>query len=231
MRGTLLYFNGLLVIISAGFFAYTWLAKSHVEAAAHDYVMTTTIEYGLPLAREAEKLLDNKFVRAALNARQEEAIRSELVRMRTSPRPYLEELVDRNQAKAVANEAFNEKFTAWKKPVVEYYERTLARALLHVRVFALTNIVAACLACVAAYVSRTRIYAELLVISAVLFFAVLFSSLQFFDDETYFRILTNSASLTAYPLALIAMFALLYSHLQPALRKVAEIDATIGPGK
>ena len=123
------------------------------------------------------------------------------------------------------------KFGEWKTQVIRYYDKVLSRLILDVRVFAVTNVIAAAAAWWFAYQSQEKIYAHLLIASGILFLAIILCVMQFIDDFTFFRIITNSTTITSYPLTMIGLFAWLYHDLSPAFRRVVEIDKAIESGR
>jgi hypothetical protein len=233
MRGVLIYYNALAAVVFAGFLAYTLVLRSHVEATGREFVTQKTVEHSRPLVDSAEALLNGKTAQLLLSKKLEETVRSEIAEYRQSPQAYIAELTGKKALRVpeVANDKVLQTVVGWKKRVVDYYDKVLDGLVLDLRVFALTNVVAACAAVWFAVRATERMQTRLLLVSGVLCASMVLCTLQYYDSLTFFKIITNSYSLSAYPLGLTAMFVWLYSELEPGFRPIGAAPESVASSR
>jgi len=216
----LIYYNALVALGFAGFFGYTFFARSHLDSVARDFVTEKTILHSTPIVDTAHELLNSKAAKLLLSKELENGMRDQIASYRKEPATYVAELTGK-RALLKPGDDKNElvgKILGWKQYIVDYYDKVLRGLVLDLRVFAVTNVAAACAACWFAYRAEEKNHNRLIFVSAVLLASSVLCSFQYYDDLTFFKIITNSFAVSAYPFSLAAMFVWMYVELEPVSR-------------
>lgn len=228
MRGVLIYYNAIVALGFAGFLGYTFFARSHLDSAARDFVTEKTVQHSRPIVDAAEEVLKSKAAQILLPKDLENAMHDQIASYRREPASYIAELTGK-RALLKTPEDKNElvrKILGWKQSVVDYYDKVLRGLVVDLRVFAVTNIAAACAACWFAYRAEEQNHNKLILVSGILLASSVLCSLQYYDDLTFFKIITNSYAVSAYPLSLAAMFIWMYVELEPISRSTPDSSKT-----
>lgn len=200
MRKLALTLNTLSVVLFTAFFAYTFLARAHLESLARDFVTQKTIDHSAPLIDLADSALDNPTVRI-LAGREGKLMRQEIATYRKDPASYIEDLTGKQPAMNDAE--LPPKVVAVKEDVRRYFKETLQALIEDLRIFSGSNIAAALFALMLAVLAPTPIRPSLLMFSFALLGGVVLCSWLYVDNMSFFRILTKTHMGWWYPAVLL----------------------------
>jgi len=219
VRTALVILNLVVAVASAGFFAYTFLARDHLTGLAEDYVINKTVQHATPTVEQVEATLKNPLARLA-PAQIREAVQAEVDEFRRDPNAYVRALVAKGTVIEKPKHAFAEQVTKWKESIQSYFDRTLASLIRDLRIFSGTNTVAAFLAAWLASRAHGRWRWHILGVSTLRLFALGLHMYLFIDGLSFFNIVAGSRVGWSYPIVVVLTFAYLYSrigrHVPPA---------------
>jgi len=214
MRKLTLTLNLLTGMLFAGFFVYTFLAKSHLQSLARDFVTQKTLHYSGPVIATVEKALDAPLVGKLVSKDDIQLVRNEIAAYRRNPASYIADLTGQQLVNPPPNMGAIAKQAAKAKQAIrEFYNKTLAALITDLRIFSGTNVAAAILAIVLTIKSRPPIHKPLIAFSFLLSSAVIFCSCLYIDDLTVFRILTFTHLGWWYPVIVVLIAARLYKDI------------------
>jgi len=218
MRKLTLALNALSAVLFLAFFTYTFVARTHLESIARNFVTEKTLDHSAPIIDTVEKALDVPLVAKLVSNDDIKLVRSEIDAYRKDPTTYVADLtgkqIRRPQGKlgAIAQKAADA-----KDSIRQFYNDTLTALIVDLRIFSGTNIVAACVALFLAFKSRQSIRNPLVVFSLLLFVAVVFCSYLYVDDLSFFRILTSTHTGWWYPIFVLVVAVWLYKDIGVAI--------------
>ncbi len=200
------------------FFTYTFVARTHLESIARDFVTERTLNHAGPIIDTVEKALDVPLVAKLVSKDDRKLVRSEIDAYRKDPTTYVANLTGKQIRKPQGKlGAIAQKAADAKEAIRQFYNDTLTALIFDLRIFSGTNIVAACVALFLATKSPTSIRKPLIVFSLLLFVAVVFCSYLYIDDLSFFRILTSTHMGWWYPLVVIVVAVWLYKDVGGAI--------------
>jgi len=211
MRKTALVLNAIVIVFFLCFLVYTFVARQHLNSLAREFVTEKTLAYSKPIVEFADEALDSPLVKKFLSKDQETAIRNEIAGYQNDPHLYIADLT-RQQVRAAANADMKEnplieKVASIKSKIRTYYDDTLNALITDLRIFAISNLVAALIAFALAYRSPVKIRKPIVWFSILIFVAVLYCSYLYIDDLTFFRILFQAHLGWGYAVILSVMIA------------------------
>jgi hypothetical protein len=212
MRTTALALNSIVVVFFSCFLAYTFVARSHLESLARDFVTEKSIGYSKPIVEIAHESLDSPLVRKLLSEDKVLAIRDEIRDYRNDPAAYVSDLTHQPVRKlplANANPLLA-KVASIKEKIRTFYDNTLNALIIDLRIFSVSNLMAGMIAFVLAYRSSHSFRKSIVWFSFLMFVAVLWCSSLYIDDLTFFRILFRTHMGGVYPVLLCIMIFALY---------------------
>lgn len=212
MRMTVLALNSIVVVFFSCFFAYTFIARSHLDALARDFVTVKTISYSKPIVEITRESLDSPLVRKLLSEDKILAIRNEIGDYRNDPAAYVSDLTHqpvRKMPLANANPLLA-KVASIKEQIRNFYHDRLNALITDLRIFSVSNLIAGMIAFALAYHSSPPFRRSIVWFSFLLFVAVLCCSSLYIDDLTFFRILFRTHMGGLYPVTLCVMTFALY---------------------
>lgn len=233
MRTTAVTLNALATLFFASFLAYTFFARTHLDGLAREFVTEKTLEYSDPLVDLAEASLDAPFVQDLLTPDMQALARDEIAGYRADPAAWIADLtrLDRLPEQPPNGNPLLEKVASFKEDVRLYYDNTLTALIEDLRIFSLSNLVAALLALALAVFSRGRTRQPVVWFSILMFAAVLCSSWLYVDDLTFFRILFRAHLGWWYPVSLGVMATALHLDFGRLVRKRPQSDPLVArPG-
>jgi len=216
MRTSLIWLSAVFTIFFAVSFAFTFFNRNAVMHRAEDFVIDRTKAYADPLVGIAEQGIQVPGIERVLDPRIIEEIRREVTEYRDDPRAYIAKLVADQQfplAKPGNEGDLKAKLLSWKSEIRAYFETTLNRLVLDLRIFLGSNLVASLVALVCAWRGRPDRLPRLLLVCGLLIASVLFSTYMYVDSFSYFKILFNTYMGWWYPAVLgITFLSLVVEH-------------------
>jgi hypothetical protein len=181
----------IVVVFFAGFLAYTFVARQHLESRARSFVAEKTLEFSRPIVAVADVALGSPLVKKALSDDQIAAIRHEILDYQNDPAAYIADLTRQNLRDApVANaNPLIDRVVSMKRKIRLFYDNTLNALIVDLRVFSTSNLIAALIAFYLAYRSSHEIRKPIVWFSFLMFVAVLYCSYLYYDGLTFFHIL------------------------------------------
>lgn len=216
MRNLTLVLNSLVVVFFAGFLAYTFFARQHIEGLARGFVTEITVQHSGAIVDIADESLNNPLVKKLLSAEQTAALRDEITEYRSDPAAYISD-VTRQDAGDLRPENANpvlHRVASVKESVRTFYDDTLIALIDDLRIFSASNLIAGVIAFALAYLSTPNIRRSIVWFSFLMFVAVLYCSFLYVNDMTFFRILFRSHMGWWYPVFLCAMVVALFLDYQ-----------------
>ena len=212
MRKTTLTLNGIVLVFFICFPAYTFVARRHLDSLARDFVTEKTLDYSRPIVKLAAESLDSPLVKKLLSDEQETAIRHEIAGYENDPGGYIADLTGQQRSDVqVANaNPLVDKVVSIKDEIRKFYDNTLKALIVDLRIFSISNLIAAMIAFGLAYRSPTDIRKPIVWFSFLMFVAVLYCSYLYVDDLTFFRILFRAHMGWGYAAFLSVMIVALY---------------------
>ena len=212
MRKTTLALNSIVVVFFICFFAYTFVARQHLDSLARDFVTEKTLDYSKPVVEVADEALDSPLVNKLLSDDQTTAIRHEIADYQNDPGAYIADLTRQQPRDApVANaNPLIEKVAAIKNQIRTFYDNTLNALIADLRIFSVSNLIAGSIAFGLSYRSSSDIRKPIVWFSFLMFVAVLYCSYLYVDDLTFFRILFSTHMGWWYAALLCVMIVALY---------------------
>ncbi|HUG20804.1 MAG TPA: hypothetical protein VMM56_17575 [Planctomycetaceae bacterium] len=209
MRKLAIVLNSIVAVFFVLFLGYTFVARQHLEGLAREFVTGKTVQHSAPLVETAGSALDSPLVRKVLSDEQEIAIRREIDEYHRDPAAYIADLTRQKLLvrKPEKPNPLLEKVASIKERIRAYYDKTLAALIADLRIFAVSNLIAGVLALAIAYRSRERIQQSVVWFSCLMFVGVLYCSMLYIDDLTFFRILFRTHMGWWYPVLLCAVIA------------------------
>lgn len=212
MRKLAMVLNAVVVVFFVGFLAYSVIARQHLESLAREFVVEKTLEYAGPLVEVAEASLESPLAKKLLSDDQANAIRSEITAYHADPSRYITDLAEgKKDAAPIENpNPLLQKVAAIKDKVRTFYDDTLNALITDLRVFSCSNLIAGLIALALAYCSPGEIRTRILLLSLVVFVAVLYCSYLYIDDLTFFRILFRTHLGWGYAIVLCVAIVSVY---------------------
>ena len=226
MRTASIVINGMVAVFFGCFLAYTFIARNHLDSLARGFVTDKTLEYSQPLFEVAEAAIDSPLVGDILSAEQLEAFSEEVSDYGKEPAAYIRDLTGQG-VDDLDDLMLGGKVGAIKREIRKFYDDTLGKLIRDLRIFAASNLIAACLGLTFAYRNVGKIQNSLVVFSLLMSVGVVYCSILYLDRLTFFRILFGFQLGWYYPLVLTAVIAGLYkdfgkqaenlvSHIEPS---------------
>ncbi len=212
MRTTALALNSIVVVFFSCFVAYTFVARSHLDALARDFVTEKTINYSQPIVEIAHESLDSPLVRKLLSKDQALAIRHEIRDYQNDPAAYVSDLTHQPVPKvplAKLNPLLA-KVASIKEKIRTFYVDTLNALITDLRIFSVSNLIAGMIAFGLACRSSRPFRKSIVWFSFLMFVSVLCCSSLYIDDLTFFRLLFRTHMGGLYPVLLCVMTFALY---------------------
>ena len=230
MRNHTIALNSIVAVFFAGFLAYTFAARQHLDSLAREFVIEKTLHYAEPLVVLAAEALESPVVQKVLSDKQSETIRQELSDYRNDPAAYIADLTRQKllPPNLLKPNPLLQKVVSLKEKIRTFYDDTLAALIADLRIFSISNLVAAVIALGLCYWSRQNIRQSLVWFSFLMFVAVLCCSYLYVDDLTFFRILFRTHLGWWYPVFLGVVLAGLYLDYGRAGQTAEE---NVQPGK
>ena len=218
MRKLTLALNALSAVLFLAFFTYTFVARTHLECIARNFVTEKTLDHSAPIIDTVEKALDVPLVAKLVSNDDIKLVRSEIDAYRKAPTTYVADLTGKHIRKPQGKlGAIAQKAADAKDAIRQFYNDTLRALIFDLRIFSGTNIVAACVALFLVIKSPESIRKPLLAFSLLLFVTVVFCSYLYIDDLSFFRILTSTHMGWWYPVIVIAVAVRLYKDIGGAI--------------
>ena len=194
MRILTLILNSFAVAFFALFLAYTFVAKTHLEELARDFVAEKTIAYAEPSVAIAEESLESPLVAKLLSEDQIRAAREEINAFQNDPSAYVSKLTGQQTQDLIPLGAnrIAKKIGTLKKGIQNFYDGTLQALVSDLRIFAISNLVACLAAFLLAFFSPPKIRKSVLWFSILMFLGVALCSFMYVDGLSFFRILFRS---------------------------------------
>ncbi len=191
MRTTALVLYAIVVVFFAGFLCYTLIAREHLDGLARGFVTEKTVIYSQPIVEIADQSLDAPVVKKLLRDEQIAAMRREIAEYRRDAAGYIADLTRQGvRVGPVLNaNPLVAKIAAVKERIRSFYDETLDALNDDLRIFATSNLIAGAVAFVLAFRSGGDIRKSTVGFSLLMFVAVLYCSLMYLDDMTFFRML------------------------------------------
>lgn len=141
MRKLTLILNSIVALFFAGFFAYTFFAKSHIDHLAREFVTEKTIAYAEPSVKVAEESLDSPLVQKLLSQDQILAIRIEIAAFEDDSSSYVSRLTGKIPQELIPPNAnpIVAKIASLKSGVRSFYNKTLQSLVVDLRIFSFSN--------------------------------------------------------------------------------------------
>lgn len=210
MRKLSIALNSIVAVFFVLFLGYTFVARQHLEGLAREFVTGKTVQHSAPLMETAESALDSPLVRKVLSDEQEAAIRQEIDEYHRDPAAYIADLTRQKllvRKPEKKPHPLLKKVASIKERIRAYYDETLAALIADLRIFAASNLIAGLLALLIAYRSREQIQKSVVWFSCLMFVGVVYCSMLYIDDLTFFRILFRTHMGWWYPVLLCAVIA------------------------
>lgn len=209
MRKFLLFLNSFVFVSFACFLAYTYVAKEHLESLARGFLVERTVYYSKPLMGVVELAVNDRRAAFVVPAPILNIAIQEVADYQSSPQIYVGQLVDGRELDTSAlKDAENPlllKVAEVKNSIVQFYNKSWEALIRDLRIFAISNIVAALIAFGVAYRAQGEIRMSLILLSHSICLAVLYSSFMYIDDMTFFQILFRLHMGWSYPIGLATM--------------------------
>lgn len=191
MRNVALVLNSIVVVFFAGFLAYTFFARQHLDNLARGFVTEKTLEYSQPIVEVADAALDSPLVNEILSDEHKIAIKKEINSYKEDPASYVSDLTRKSVDRAPVEKVnpLVEKVASIKDKIRTFYDNTLDALITDLRIFSVSNLIAGTIALVLAFRSSTKIRKPIVWFSFLMFVAVLYCSYLYIDDLTFFRML------------------------------------------
>jgi len=201
-------------VLFLAFFTYTFLARSHLESIARNFVTEKTLQQSGPIIDTVERALDVPLVAKLVSNDEIKLVRAEIETYRNDPTSYVSDLTGKRTRNPQENlGAIVQKAADAKDAIRTFYNDTLTALILDLRIFSGTNTFAACVAMFLVIKSPVSIRKPLVLFSFALFVAVVFCSYFYIDNLSFFRILTSAHIGWWYPLLVIVVAAWLYNDV------------------
>lgn len=194
--------NALGALASLALLIFTFHAEGFIVDKARTIALDKTRAYMDPAVTEAEKMLEQRLIRAAMPETVREKIRFELDSYQASPDEWLLELSTSSGGRAaefefpeVTNPIARKSLDFLTRKVAGarvHFENSFANLILDLRIFSITNLVACSLAaglCFAPGSARMRFW--MAAWSVILLLSTLLSVMLYKDQSWVWRILTN----------------------------------------
>ena len=218
MRKLTLALNALSAVLFLAFFTYTFIARTHLESIARNFVTEKTLEHSAPIIDTVETALDVPLVAKLVSNDDIKLVRSEIDAYRKDPATYVADLTGKHVRKPQGKlGAIAQKAADAKDAIRRFYNETLTALIVDLRIFSGTNMVAACVALFLVLKSAESVRKPLIAFSFLLFVAVAFCSYLYIDDLSFFRILTSTHMGWWYPVFVIVAAVWLYKDLGGAI--------------
>lgn len=235
MRRILLVLNAAVAVVSLMFFLFTFVGHAHIQQLAREFVVLKTREHSEPAVKAVELALASELSKRYLDEGQRAVVRAEIAEFHSRPTDYIQRIAssDTPIKPKIGPHPWTEKISLWKERIRVYYNSVIARLFTDLRIFAGTNIVAACLAFGFAWRSPVEPTWRLKLISGVLLAAVVFGSWMYVDSLSFFTILFNNYIGWSYPGLLVALFYQILIRIDEFTQaaKAPEPDKSLPPGK
>ena len=229
MRKLTITLNALSAVMFLAFFTYTFVARTHLESIARNFVTKKTLEHSGPIIDTVEKGLDAPLVAKLVSNDDRELVRSEIGAYRKDPADYVADLTGKQNRNPLGKRgAIAQRAADAKDAIRRFYNDTVTALILDLRIFSGTNIVAACMALFLVLRSPKSIRKPLVVVSLLLFVAVVFCSYIYIDNLSFFRILTSTHMGWWYPVCVIVFAVWLHNDIGSAIEAAAYHTETAG---
>ena len=191
MRRGLIAVNVGLVLVCGLFLAYTFFADAHLSGLARDFVTERTVRHSAPLVDAAEESLNSRLVQSLLSEPQQAVVRREIQDFRRDPESYIADLTRRPDSAEleVAKSPLLKQVAGVKEKIRQFYRETLNSLIADLRIFAFSNLCAAFLALWLVWRTPSSTPVPIAGLSTFLVIAVVYCSLLYVDNLTFFRIL------------------------------------------
>ncbi len=208
MRSLLLIVNASVAILCLLFFSYTFAARQHIQQLAREFVVLKTQENALPAVKAVEMGLRSELSRRLVTEVQRNAIEAEIAEFHSQPTDYIQRIASSDVPikPPVGLSPAAEKIHLWKERIRVHYNTVIDRLFGDLRIFAGTNVIAACIAFGCAWRSPAEPTWRLKLISGVLVVALAFGSSMYVDRLSFFTILFNRYIGWGYPVLLGGLF-------------------------
>lgn len=160
----------------------------------------------------ADAALKSPLIKKVLSADQEAAVRREILDYQKDPLAYISDLTRQPLRDAPAAKAnpLIEGDISFKNTIRSFYDNTLTSLIADLRIFSVSNLIAASIAFVLAYRSSAAIQKSIVWFSFLMFAAVLYCSYLYIDNLTFFCILFRTHMGWWYAAFLCVMIVALY---------------------
>lgn len=188
------------------------MARQHLEGLARVFVTEKTIDYSEPMVEIASESLGTPLVQKMISNEQAAAMRREIEEYQSDPAGYVSDLT-RRQGQELPAENGNSlvvKVAAVKEKIRKFYNAMLSDLIRDVRIFSLSNLIAGAIALGLALRSSPAVRQSSVLLSFLIFVAVLYCSYLYVDGLTFFRILFRTRMGLWYPVFLCVMIVALY---------------------
>ena len=222
MRRATIITNCLTAAFFSSFLAYTFLARPHLDGLARDFVTEKTIEYSKSVVDLADVLLQTPLSQAKLDDRQRTAIQDEIALYRSDPRAYVSDLT-RQQERVPAvttTNSVHQRVASLKEGIRMFYNNTLNKLIVDLRIFSVTNLVAGLIALGLAWRSQSGVRTSVVCFSLMIFIGVVYNACLYVDDLTFFRILFRLHMGWWYPVILCVTVIGLYRDYGRHLKEI-----------
>lgn len=204
-RNAALLLNTVVMVFFAMFLIYTFYGRAHLNSLARDFVTGKTLAYSVIVVDIAEKALDDSLVVKLLLENTTTMARAEITAFHQSPADYVGGLTGKQlhemhvpREKAVFAEALHLKIK-----IRNYYNETLTALINDLRIFALSNMLAAMAGFAMLRHAPPQLEQAFLVYAIALAAAVLFNAMIYVDEMSFFQIMFQTHLGWWYPVALL----------------------------
>lgn len=231
MRNIAITLNSIVAIFFAGYLAYTFVAREHLNGLARDFVTEKTLQYSAPVVDIAAESLESPVVQKFLSEEQSTAIRREITAYRDDSAGYIADLTRQKMLlpKPANANLILQKIASLKERIRSFYDKTLMALIVDLRIFSASNLCAALIGLGLAYRSREQMQSSIVWFSILMLITVLYCSWMYVDDLTFFRILFRTHMGWWYPLlqcVVLAGLYLEYGHAIPTEASLPERSAS-----
>lgn len=224
MKRILLIGNGLMAVFFLAAIIYTIVGKDHLRQLAADHISQKLQPRAEKSATFLAEVLQTRTVRNIVKQEHIDAAMAEIEQFKAAPRAYIRSLTAADsplalQAHAAIPDHVAAKMADWRRSIRHHFDRVYGRLLWDVRLFAFSNLAAACASLF--LVARFGAHPKVVAISIILFLSMLFAGSIYIDRNWFFTILTDSFMGLWYPVVLSLCFIYLYRRLGRRLEAIA----------
>ncbi len=215
-RKIMLWLNAIMLAGFATLLIFTFILRSTIDSYARDFVTVKTIEYANPLVEAIELGLQRKEAQLFSKTPWFGLIEAETTAYRTDPASYVGDLTrgqkpDTSRTNILTKQnPLLQKSIETKAQIVDFYNRTIDKLILELRIFLLCNIILCAIILTASYLAKQQFRFSLVWASILMLGCMAYSIFMYIDHFGFFKIMFSSYAGWGYLANTLIIFTLVW---------------------